>query len=113
MEIIEHVRDPREFIHAAAALVRPGGLLFVATINRTLKSLALAKIAAEYILGWLAPGTHDWNRFIAPATLRDLMKGAGLDILRTQGVTFDPLLWTWGLSDSTDVNYLVVGRRQG
>src|SRR5262249_13257833 len=70
MEVVEHVADLGAYLEACAALVAPGGLMFVATINKTLKALALAKVAAEYILGWLPPGTHDWNRFVAPERLR-------------------------------------------
>jgi len=83
----------------------------VATLNKTLKSLALAKIGAEYVLRWLPPGTHDWNRFVEPAALRRLLEGAGLNPLKTQGVAFDPLSWDWQLSSDVDVNYMVVASR--
>jgi 2-polyprenyl-6-hydroxyphenyl methylase/3-demethylubiquinone-9 3-methyltransferase len=108
MEIVEHVPDVPHFIGECASLVRPGGLLFVATINRTLKSLALAKLAAEYLLRWLPPGTHDWDRFIPPDRLRTFLADAGLNILRVQGMAFDPLAWDWRLSRDTDVNYVIV-----
>jgi 2-polyprenyl-6-hydroxyphenyl methylase/3-demethylubiquinone-9 3-methyltransferase len=111
MEIVEHVADLRVYLRACAALVRPGGLMFVATINRTLKSLALAKIGAEYVLRWLPPGTHDWNRFVDPMTLRRLLEESGLNALKTQGVAFDPLRWDWRLSADTDVNYVIVAGR--
>ena len=113
MEIVEHVPDVAHFIRECAGLLRPGGLLFVATINRTLKSLALAKLAAEYVLRWLPPGTHDWNRFIPPDRLRALLTGAGLNILRVQGMVFDPLAWDWRLSRDTDVNYVIVAGQEG
>ena len=71
MEVVEHVADVGAYLAACAALVKPGGLTFVATLNKTLKSLALAKIGAEYVLGWLPRGTHDWNRFIPPARASD------------------------------------------
>ena len=70
MEVVEHVADVAAYLAACAALVKPGGLTFVATLNKTLKCLALAKIGAEYVLGWLPRGTHDWNRFIPPAELQ-------------------------------------------
>jgi 2-polyprenyl-6-hydroxyphenyl methylase/3-demethylubiquinone-9 3-methyltransferase len=111
MEVVEHVADLKAYLRACAGLVRPGGLMFVATLNKTLKSLALAKIGAEYILRWLPPGTHDWNRFVEPDALRRLLEGAGLNPLKTQGVAFDPLSWDWHLSSDVDVNYMVVASR--
>ena len=111
MEVVEHVADLRAYLGACAGLVRPGGLMFVATINKTLKALALAKIGAEYVLGWLPRGTHDWNRFVEPAKLRVMLEETGLNILKTQGVAFDPLAWDWRLSSDVDVNYMVVTQR--
>ncbi len=111
MEIIEHVADARGFIRACARLVRPGGLMFTATLNKTMKALLLAKLGAEYVLRWLPPGTHDWNRFIDPRTLRRMLEESGLNPLKTQGVAFDPLAWDWTLSSDVDVNYIVVASR--
>jgi 2-polyprenyl-6-hydroxyphenyl methylase / 3-demethylubiquinone-9 3-methyltransferase len=111
MEVVEHVADVTAYLAACTALVKPGGLTFVATMNKTLKSLALAKIGAEYVLGWLPRGTHDWNRFIPPEELRTSLEESGLTILKTQGVSFDPLGWDWKLSSDVDVNYMVVARR--
>lgn len=111
MEVIEHVADLPGYLGACAALVKPGGLMFVATLNKTLKSLALAKIGAEYVLRWLPPGTHDWSRFVEPERLRAMLEDAGLKVLKTQGVVFDPLAWDWRLSADTDVNYMVVAER--
>lgn len=111
MEVVEHVADLRAYLEACAGLVAPGGLMFVATLNKTLKAFALAKIGAEYILGWLPRGTHDWNKFVEPPKLRAMLEDAGLNILKTQGVTFDPLSWDWRLSSDTDVNYMVVAGR--
>ena len=108
MEVVEHVADLGEFLRACAALLAPGGIMFVATINKTLKSLALAKIGAEYILGWLPRGTHDWNRFVSPALLRAILEDNHLTVLNTQGVFFDPLAWEWKLSRDIDVNYMMV-----
>lgn len=108
MEVVEHVADLPAYLNACAKLVKPGGLMFVATLNRTLKSLALAKIGAEYVLRWLPPGTHDWNRFVEPKRLKALLTDSGLTVQSTQGVSFDPLNWSWKLSDDTDVNYMVV-----
>jgi 2-polyprenyl-6-hydroxyphenyl methylase/3-demethylubiquinone-9 3-methyltransferase len=111
MEVVEHVADVGAYLEACAALVKPGGLTIVATLNKTLKSLALAKIGAEYVLNWLPRGTHDWNRFLAPAELQAMLEQAGLKTLKIQGVSFDPLAWDWKLSTGTDVNYMIVAGR--
>jgi 2-polyprenyl-6-hydroxyphenyl methylase/3-demethylubiquinone-9 3-methyltransferase len=115
MEVAEHVADVGAFIAACAKLAAPGGLMIVSTINRTLKSLALAKIGAEYVLRWLPRGTHDWNRFITPDELQRYLEEANLSVLDIQGVRFEPLRWDWQLARDTDVNYMVVatnGTRQ-
>src|SRR3954468_23827803 len=91
MEVVEHVADVAAYLQAWARLGKAGGLTFVATLNKTVKSLALAKIGVEYVLGWLPRGTHDWNRFLPPTELKASLEEAGLDILKTQGVSFDPL----------------------
>lgn len=111
MEVVEHVADAAAYLEACARLVRPGGLTFVATLNKTLKSLVLAKIGAEYVLGWLPRGTHDWNRFLPPTELKTALEGTGLSVLKTQGVSFDPLNWDWRLSSDIDVNYMIVAKR--
>ena len=111
MEVVEHVADLDAYLAACARLARPGGLMFVATLNKTLKSLALAKIGAEYVLGWVPRGTHDWTRFVEPPKLQAMLQDNGLNILKTQGVAFDPLAWDWRLSSDVDVNYMVVAGR--
>src|SRR6185312_6430958 len=111
MEVVEHVADVGAYLRACAALVKPGGLTVVATLNRTLKALALAKIGAEYVLGWLPRGTHDWNRFIAPSELRTALEEAGLNVWKTQGVSFNLLAWDWLLSSDVDINYMIVAGR--
>jgi len=111
MEVVEHVADLEGFLRSCGALLRPGGIMFVATLNRTLKSLALAKIGAEYVLGWLPPGTHDWNRFVRPEELIGQLEAGGLKMEKLQGVAFDPLRWDWKLSSDTGVNYIVVAGR--
>ena len=108
MEVVEHVADLPGYLNACGRLVKPGGLMFVATLNKTLKSLALAKIGVEYVLRWLPPGTHDWNRFVEPARLTAMLKDAGLTVTKTQGLSFDPLNWAWRLSGDLDVNYMLV-----
>jgi len=111
MEVVEHVADVPGYLSACAGLVRPGGITAVATMNKTLKSFALAKVGAEYVLGWLPRGTHDWNRFIPPAELRSMLQEASLTICKTQGVSFNPLAWDWLLSSDVDVNYMITARR--
>jgi 2-polyprenyl-6-hydroxyphenyl methylase/3-demethylubiquinone-9 3-methyltransferase len=111
MEVVEHVADLGAYLAACAKLVRPGGLMLVATLNKTLKSLALAKIGAEYVLGWLPRGTHDWSRFVEPKKLQEILEENGLNALKTQGVIFNPLSWSWRLSSDVDVNYMVVAGR--
>ena len=111
MEVVEHVADVEAYLSACSGLVKPGGITIVATLNKTLKALALAKIGAEYVLGWLPRGTHDWSRFIPPTELRAKLEQSGLTILQTQGVSFNPLSWDWKLSTDVDVNYMVVAGR--
>ncbi|MGQ0740896.1 MAG: bifunctional 2-polyprenyl-6-hydroxyphenol methylase/3-demethylubiquinol 3-O-methyltransferase UbiG [Alphaproteobacteria bacterium] len=108
MEVAEHVADLGAFIQICGRLAAPGGLLVIATINRTLKSLALAKVGAEYVLRWLPPGTHDWNKFITPAELQRHIRAAGMEVADLQGIRFDPLRWEWRLSRNTAVNYMIV-----
>ncbi|HWA04017.1 MAG TPA: bifunctional 2-polyprenyl-6-hydroxyphenol methylase/3-demethylubiquinol 3-O-methyltransferase UbiG [Rhizomicrobium sp.] len=111
MEVVEHIADLRTYLTSCAKLVRPGGLMFVATLNKTFKSWALAKVGAEYILGWLPIGTHDWERFIGPSRLGALLAEAGLHVLKSQGIAFDPLSWNWRLSTDLDVNYMLAATR--
>jgi 2-polyprenyl-6-hydroxyphenyl methylase/3-demethylubiquinone-9 3-methyltransferase len=111
MEVVEHVADLDGFLKSCGTMVKPGGLMLVATLNRTLKSLAMAKFGAEYVLRWLPAGTHDWNRFVRPTDLRRLLDDAGLNVTKIQGITFDPLRWDWRLSPDTDVNYLMVAQK--
>jgi 2-polyprenyl-6-hydroxyphenyl methylase / 3-demethylubiquinone-9 3-methyltransferase len=111
MEVVEHVADVGAYLSACSSLLKPGGITLVATLNKTLKSLALAKIGAEYVLGWLPRGTHDWDRFIPPTEIRAELEKSGLTVLKTQGVSFNPLAWDWKLSSDVDINYMVVAAR--
>ena len=106
MEVVEHVADPRRFVAAAASLVKPGGLLLASTLNRTLKSFALAIIGAEYVLRWLEPGTHWWEQFVTPIELTGFARAAGLTRISLRGVVYDPLRAVWRLSPDVGVNYL-------
>jgi len=111
LEVLEHVPDPAAFLATAARVVEPGGVLIASTINRTSKAWLLAIVGAEYVLGWLPRGTHQWDRFITPDELEEQMRAAGLAPDRREGVTFDPLRDTWNRSADTDVNYMVSARR--
>jgi 2-polyprenyl-6-hydroxyphenyl methylase/3-demethylubiquinone-9 3-methyltransferase len=111
MEVVEHVTDVGAFIAHTAALVKPGGLLFVATLNRTAKSFALAIVGAEYILRWLPRGTHRWDKFITPDELAVAIEGGGLRVAGETGVVYNLLSDRWQLSRDTDVKYMVVAEK--
>jgi 2-polyprenyl-6-hydroxyphenyl methylase/3-demethylubiquinone-9 3-methyltransferase len=113
MEVLEHVADISVFMQACTKILKPGGIFVGATLNRTLKSLALAKIGVEYILRWLPVGTHDWKKFLTPAETNRALRDAGLDLQTIQGVTYNPLKGEWRISADTDINYMVVAVRQG
>jgi 2-polyprenyl-6-hydroxyphenyl methylase / 3-demethylubiquinone-9 3-methyltransferase len=106
LEVVEHVPDVEKFIAECAALVRPGGLAIFSTLNRTFKSWALAIIGAEYVLGWLPRGTHQWDRFVTPDEMTKHAIAAGLAAPRFEGITYSPLKDIWSLAPDTDVNYL-------
>ena len=107
LEVIEHVADVDEFLKASCSLVRPGGVMIGATLNRTLKSLAMAKIGAEYILGWLPRGTHDYSKFVKPSEFSEGLRHNGMTIRQMNGMTFNPFRDSWSLSDDLSVNYLL------
>ncbi|WP_264045038.1 bifunctional 2-polyprenyl-6-hydroxyphenol methylase/3-demethylubiquinol 3-O-methyltransferase UbiG [Methylobacterium flocculans] len=107
MEVVEHVVDMPAFVAQAARAVKPGGLLFAATINRTLRSYALAIVGAEYVLGWLPKGTHDWDKFVRPNELSEAVTAGGLTVTDTTGVVFNPLDGSWRASRDTGVNYMI------
>jgi len=112
MEVIEHVADPAAFTRICAAMLKPGGLMFVATLNRTLKSFGLAIIGAEYVLGWLPKGTHQWEKFVTPAELEGWMTTNGLKTVDASGVTYSPLKNDWRKSRDMAVNYMVLGQKE-
>lgn len=111
MEVVEHVADVNLFLAACSRLVAPGGLLFIATINRTARSLLLAKIGAEYVLRWLPPGTHDWRRFLKPSEIVGPLRANGLRPQEVAGTVYNPLTGTWSVSRDVAVNYMVVAER--
>lgn len=111
MEVVEHVRDARGFVRTACGLVAPGGLFAASTLNRTLRSFALAIIGAEYILRWLPQGTHRWEQFVTPEELSGAFRSAGLkEIVRT-GVVYDPLRADWRIGRDNGVNYMIAAKR--
>ena len=107
MEVVEHVPDVPAFLTTCAKLLRPNGCMLLSTINRTLKSYALAIVGAEYILRWLPVGTHRWDRFVTVKELDDALNRAGLSLSGTSGLIYDPMRDEWRLGRDTDVNYLV------
>ncbi|ABC21546.1 bifunctional 2-polyprenyl-6-hydroxyphenol methylase/3-demethylubiquinol 3-O-methyltransferase UbiG [Rhodospirillum rubrum] len=111
MEVVEHVADVRLFLDSVGQLCRPGGAVGAATLNRTLKSLALAKVGAEYVLRWLPRGTHDWRKFMKPSELTAGLREAGLSVDAIAGMTFDPFSGTWSQTTDVSVNYMLFATR--
>ena len=111
MEVVEHVKDVAGFLRDAASMVKPGGLLVGATLNRTAKSYGLAILGAEYVLRWLPRGTHDWHKFVTPAEFEDHLVRAGLTPLARAGVSYNPLRRKWHLSRDLGCNYMVAAQR--
>jgi 2-polyprenyl-6-hydroxyphenyl methylase/3-demethylubiquinone-9 3-methyltransferase len=111
LEVVEHVPDAGAFIKTCAGLVRPGGLMLLSTINRTLKAYVLAIVGAEYVLRWLPVGTHQWERFVTPEELARHLEAAGLGTPVLKGLVYSPLSDAWSLSDDTDVNYFAAAAK--
>ena len=112
MEVVEHVPDPASYLAACRALLKPGGLMVCSTINRNPKSYVMAIVGAEYVMRWLPKGTHEWNKFITPDELYDLIRGAGLEPVDRKGFVFNPVRWSWSLSDrDLSVNYVTASVR--
>jgi 2-polyprenyl-6-hydroxyphenyl methylase/3-demethylubiquinone-9 3-methyltransferase len=111
MEVVEHVVDVPAFVATCASMVKPGGLLVMATLNRTMKSFALAIVGAEYILRWLPRGTHQWDKFVKPEELETAIEDAGLNVIGERGVIYNPLADRWQLSSDMDVNYMLAAAR--
>lgn len=108
MEVVEHVADLSLFVRRCAEMVKPGGLMITATLNRTLKSFALAIVGAEYVLRWLPRGTHQWDKFVTPDELAHHLQNNKLAITEQAGVVYSPFADRWSLSSDMDVNYMVV-----
>lgn len=111
MEVVEHVPQPDQFIRTACALVRPGGLFVLSTLNRTPKSFLLAIVGAEYVLQWLPRGTHRWNRFLTPEEVAAPVRASGLRVIDRTGIVYDMLRDRWSISRDTDVNYILAAIR--
>lgn len=107
MEVVEHVADPLAYLTACRQLLKPGGLHICSTISRNPKSFAMAIVGAEYVMRWLPKGTHEWNKFITPDELFDLIEKAGLRPVDKKGFVFNPISWQWSISDrDLSVNYV-------
>jgi 2-polyprenyl-6-hydroxyphenyl methylase/3-demethylubiquinone-9 3-methyltransferase len=111
MEVVEHVADVTLFVQRCAEMVKPGGLLIGATINRTLKSLALAIVGAEYVLRWLPRGTHRWDKFVTPDEFEMVLVRHGLKVFEQTGVVYDLLGDRWQLASDMDVNYMLAAEK--
>lgn len=111
LEVVEHVADVSLFMSACAAMVKPGGLMFVATINRTAKAFALAIVGAEYVLGWLPKGTHSWDKFVTPAELDTALDANAMQRIDHAGVFYNPLADQWRTSRDMDVNYMILAAK--
>jgi 2-polyprenyl-6-hydroxyphenyl methylase/3-demethylubiquinone-9 3-methyltransferase len=113
MEVVEHVADRASFLGACSALLAADGLMIIATLNRTAKAFALAIVGAEYVLGWLPRGTHDWRKFVRPSELAAGLRPHGLEFAELTGVAYNPLADKWSLSGDLDVNYMAVATKTG
>ena len=114
MEVVEHVADPLGYLTACHDLLNPGGLMICSTINRNPKSYAVAIVGAEMVMRWLPRGTHDWRKFITPDELYGLLREAGLDPVDRKGMVFNPVRWSWSLSErDLSVNYVTASVRRG
>ena len=112
MEVIEHVADPLAYLQACQTLLKPGGIMLCSTINRNPKSYMMTIIGAEHVMRWLPVGTHDWNKFITPDELQDLIRNAGLTPTDRKGFVFNPLNWGWSLSTrDLSVNYVTTSKK--
>ena len=112
MEVVEHVTDVGVFLEQAAQRLKPGGIFMGATLNRTAKCWALAVVGAEYILGWLPKGTHDWHKFVRPSEFAAMLRGSGITVKRMAGMAYSPLSDSWRETENLDVNYMLMGVKE-
>lgn len=114
MEVVEHVASPIDYLIACRQLLKPGGLHICSTLNRNPKSFMMAIIGAEHVMRWLPKGTHEWSKFITPDELFDLLNNAGLTPVDRKGFVFNPVAWSWRLSDrDLSVNYVTASTKPG
>ena len=113
LEVVEHVADVDSFLGSCAALIRPDGALVLSTLNRTVRSFALGIVAAEYVLGWLPRGTHQWSRFLRPSEVSRALRAHGVRVTHLTGVVYDPLRDRFRLSRDPAVNYMLFALRDG
>jgi 2-polyprenyl-6-hydroxyphenyl methylase/3-demethylubiquinone-9 3-methyltransferase len=111
LEVIEHVPDPAGFVRVLGALLEPGGVLVLSTLNRTRRSWVVGKLGAEYVLRMLPVGTHDWKAFITPAELAGMLRAAGLRVSGSTGLVADPLTGQWRAGRDMAVNYMIAAVR--
>jgi len=112
MEVVEHVADPQGYLTACQQLLKPGGLMVCSTINRNPKSYMMAIIGAEHVMRWLPKGTHEWSKFITPDELYDLIRTAGLTPVDRKGFVFNPISWSWSISDrDLSCNYVTASTK--
>jgi 2-polyprenyl-6-hydroxyphenyl methylase / 3-demethylubiquinone-9 3-methyltransferase len=111
MEVVEHVADVEYFVSSCASMVRPGGLMFIATINRTFKAAALAIVGAEYVLRWLPRGTHQYEKLVRPEEIERPLGSSGMRVIDRTGVFYSPFSDSWNLSQDMDVNYMLLAER--
>lgn len=113
MEVVEHVADPLAYLTACQQLLKLGGLHLCSTINRNPKSFAVAIVGAEFVMRWLPKGTHEWNKFITPDELYDLLRNVGLEPVDRKGYVFNPISWRWSISDrDLSVNYVTAALKR-
>jgi 2-polyprenyl-6-hydroxyphenyl methylase/3-demethylubiquinone-9 3-methyltransferase len=113
MEMLEHVPEPAQTVAACARLIKPGGWVFASTLNRNAKSFLFAIVGAEYVLGLLPKGTHEYEKFIKPSELAAYGRAAGLEVAKVTGMTYNPITRRFTLGTDTDVNYMVALRKPG
>ena len=111
LEVLEHVNDVEKTLDKITKLLNPGAILILSTINRNLKSLIFAKIFGEYILNWIPIGTHQFEKFLKPEEISKLLKLTKIKIKKIKGLEFNPILNKWLLSENTDINYFIVGKK--
>ena len=112
MEVVEHVPYVAAFLGHATARLKPGGVFMGATLNRTAKAWALAVVGAEYVLGWLPKGTHDWQKFVRPSEFAAMLRDRGITVRRMAGMAYNPLADSWRETDNLDINYMLFGVKE-